>query len=92
MIHDLKLEHEHFKAVKSGIKKFEIRRNDRGYSVGDKLVLHEIVYVGEEMNELEYTRRNITVEVKYMLSGPTYGLKEGWVIMSMEVQNENKDI
>ena len=40
-IHELKILPEYFKAQKAGKKNFEIRKNDRDYKVGDKLVLTE---------------------------------------------------
>ena len=40
-IHDLKIWPEHFDAVVSGRKRFEVRVNDRGYEVGDTLHLRE---------------------------------------------------
>ena len=40
-IHELKILPEYFKAQKAGKKNFEIRKNDRDYKVGDKLVLKE---------------------------------------------------
>lgn len=36
-IHELKLEKEYVKFLKSGAKKAEFRENDRGYQVGDVL-------------------------------------------------------
>jgi hypothetical protein len=39
--HDLKTWPEHFKYIKTGIKTFEIRENDRGFEVGDILNLRE---------------------------------------------------
>lgn len=41
MIHELKLRREFFDYVRFGIKKFEIRKDDRGFNVGDTLVLKE---------------------------------------------------
>ncbi|MDQ1839510.1 MULTISPECIES: DUF3850 domain-containing protein [Serratia] len=40
-MHDLKIRPEHFAAVVNDQKKAEFRLNDRGYSVGDLLCLHE---------------------------------------------------
>lgn len=39
MQHDVKCLPEYFGAVKSGTKKFELRYDDRHYSVGDQYIL-----------------------------------------------------
>lgn len=41
MIHELKTWPIHYRAVVSGHKTFEVRRNDRGFQVGDVLRLQE---------------------------------------------------
>lgn len=40
-IHELKIWPEFFDAVDSGKKKFDVRKNDRGFKEGDVLVLRE---------------------------------------------------
>lgn len=40
-IHELKILPEYYKAQVEGKKNFEIRKNDRDYKLGDKLVLQE---------------------------------------------------
>lgn len=84
--HELKTDKEVFEAVFNEFKNFEIRKNDRGFQVGDKLVLLETSYTGEEMSKgkpLEYTGRIVTAYVNYMLSGPKYGLMDGWCILDI---------
>lgn len=39
MNHILDIQDEYFQDIKSGLKKFEIRRNNRNYSIGDDLTL-----------------------------------------------------
>ncbi|TWG61480.1 uncharacterized protein DUF3850 [Bacillus subtilis J26] len=41
VVHHLKIYPEYYDAVLKDVKKFEIRKNDRFYMVGDTLVLHE---------------------------------------------------
>ena len=40
-IHELKIWPQYFDAIASGIKTFEVRKDDRGFAVGDTLVLKE---------------------------------------------------
>lgn len=40
--HELKTVQPHFAHVQSGAKRAEIRRDDRGFAVGDVLVLREL--------------------------------------------------
>lgn len=40
-VHNLKIRPNYFKDVIAEIKKFEIRFNDRGFEVGDLIVLEE---------------------------------------------------
>lgn len=102
MIHKLKTHRKYFEATANGEKPFTVRKNDRGFKVGDVLLLQEIkesvvsafVIRGfkdkEKVNETlcyHYTGREITCEVTYILDDPAY-CKEGYVIMSIRVFKE----
>ncbi len=41
MHHNLKIWPDYFMAVANGLKKFEIRKNDRAYQIGDTFTLQE---------------------------------------------------
>lgn len=41
MIHELKISPEYYMDVVSGVKPFEIRKNDRDFKVGDCVKLNE---------------------------------------------------
>ena len=78
MVHDVKLYVKYFDDVLYGIKEFEIRKNDRGYHVGDTLVLRE--YDG-----MEYTGRHIVRKIKYMHIGTgEYGLSDGYCVLGLQ--------
>ncbi len=87
--HNLKTDPDVFRAVQSGRKTFEIRKDDRGFQLGDYLVLLETKYDGMLMNSdphnypLLYTGAACVRRVTHILHGPIYGLQEGWVIMSV---------
>lgn len=90
MKHELKTDPFVFEAVYEGEKTYEIRFNDRGFALGDKLVLKETVYSGDEMKRgspLEFTGRELFKTVSHILTG--YGLKEGWCILSFKSEINN---
>lgn len=83
--HELKTDPEVFAAVLDGSKTNEIRFNDRDFKIGDRLLLRETRYSGQDMRgpeprPLEYTGRETTRVVSHVLAG--YGLQPGWVILS----------
>jgi len=83
--HELKTDPEVFDAVAEGRKTHEIRKNDRGFKVGDGLLLRRTRYSGAEMKSwphypLEYTGETERRVVSHILEG--YGLSDGWVILS----------
>lgn len=87
MIHSLKLDTKWFDAVAEGFKRFEIRYNDRDYHVGDRLVLQEIEHGPD--GKMDCTGRLIVAQVVFMLTAEEFpqGLKEGYVILSIVVED-----
>lgn len=75
--HKLKIMPEYYRAIERGDKTFEVRKNDRDFRVYDILELKE--FFGGE-----YSGREITAEVTYILDDPEY-CKEGYVIMGIKV-------
>ena len=78
MIHELKILPEYFNDVLSGIKTFEIRKNDRPFCNGDLLALNEY-----DPNEKAYTGASCLVYVDYILDNDDY-CKSGYVVMSIK--------
>ncbi len=62
-VHHLKILPEYFEAVVSGDKCFEIRKNDRGYKVGDILRLNEY-------EDGKYTGNFHVAEITYITDYP----------------------
>jgi len=89
MTHELKCWPEFFQAMLSGSKTFEARRNDRNFKVGDNLVLKERTPADSiHSNEGEYSGREITALVTYILHGSEAnrktGIGEGYCVMSIQ--------
>lgn len=79
MIHNLKINPEYFEAVLSGLKKFEIRKNDRNYKVGDSIIL-------AECSNGEFSGRTFSAEITYIIDN-FEGCKEGYVTFGFEPIN-----
>lgn len=66
---------EYFQAVIDGRKTFELRRDDRGFSIGDTLAL-------TEWNGSDYTGREYRCKIDYILKDYT-GLNPGYAILGI---------
>jgi len=76
-VHDLKCDLDLLRSVAVGRKRFEIRRNDRGFFTFDRLLLR-----GFDRATQEYNGEWVWVLVDYIL--PEYdGLEPGYVVMSI---------
>lgn len=75
VIHELKIDNIYFEDILNNSKKFEIRNNDRGFSVGDIVILKEID------SKRNYTDRKISVKIIYITD---YEQKEGYIVFGFE--------
>lgn len=82
--HELKILPDYYDAVLNGFKGFEIRKDDRGFKIGDTLVLKE--YVNMDGRMVPTGRRPIQANIKYILDWNMFpdGLKEGYCILQLE--------
>lgn len=78
--HDLKTWPNYFGAVMSGAKTFEARVDDRGFDVGDRLMLRE----WEPFTEM-YTGRELERYVTYILRD-TEHVAPGYCILALGLQ------
>lgn len=84
MRHELKISPKYFDAVEQGIKTFEVRKNDRGFAVGDLLRLREFDEKSEAPTEsLKYTGRTCEAAITYILDDKDY-CPEGYVILGIK--------
>lgn len=75
--HDLKTWPKFFGAVLSGAKTFEARKDDRGFAVGDRLVLREW-----DPETDRYTGASLECYVTYILRD-TEHVKPGYCILAI---------
>lgn len=88
MLHELKTWPLYFEQVRNGNKNFEVRKNDRNFSVGDELILKEYVpkgYYEDGLNDDKYTGRIIHRKVSYILRGGEFGIQDGFVVMGLHL-------
>lgn len=72
--HELKIYKEYFEAVLNKSKTFEIRKNDRNYRVGDRIVLNEL-----QDDKKTYTGRYFKGVITYITD---YAQRDGYVVFS----------
>lgn len=79
MTHALKTWPEHYQGIASGKKKFEVRKNDRPFEVGDTLILQEY-----NPDTKRYTGQESTFQISYILHGPGMGIYKDHCVISLE--------
>ncbi|PEA54520.1 RNA-binding protein [Bacillus pseudomycoides] len=77
MLHNLKINKEFFLPVLEQIKTFEIRKNDRDFHIGDKVVLNEW-----DDEKKQHTGRKVNVEITYITD---YEQKDNYVVFSFKL-------
>ena len=77
-VHCLKTWSPFFTAVERGFKTFEVRRDDRGFTVGDVLILQEF-----ESDNKRYTGNMLSRLVAYKLDGDQFGIEAGYCVLGL---------
>ena len=79
MTHELKILHDYFMDIMFEGKNFEIRKDDRDFHVGDKLILKEW-----NPYQSRYTGNYIEAKIDYVHHGNgEYGVAEGYCILAL---------
>ncbi|MCY7464306.1 DUF3850 domain-containing protein [Bacillus safensis] len=73
-VHDLKIMPQYLWAIKTGIKGFEIRKNDREFQVGDILRLREY-------KDGQYTGRLVLGRITFITS---FEQKDNYVVLNFK--------
>ena len=82
--HEVKIAVSYYGDIVSGKKRFELRKNDRGYKVGDSLKMLEF-------KDGKHTGRTIDADIIYMLEDYT-GLEEGYCILGIDVTAHSGEV
>lgn len=77
MTHYLKIDPIYINEIINGNKVFEVRKNDRNFQEGDKIVF-------QEYWNSKYLERRVIAEITYILHS-FIGLKEGYVVLGIKV-------
>ncbi len=80
MTHKLKIHPKFFEAVILGNKTFEIRRNDRNFKVGDRIVLKEY------SKETGYTGESAVFNITYVMTDSKF-VKKGFAVLGIKPYN-----
>ena len=81
--HEIEINIEFWETLKAGIKKAEIRRNDRDYKIGDTLEIYPCDDSGERIGG-NFVVRTIT----HIVHGGRYGIETGYCLLSMGTKTE----
>lgn len=80
MTHALKIWPEFVKDIESETKTFELRKDDRPFTVEDTLLLQEW-----NPKDERYTGKELLFKITYILRDvPKFGLKAGYVILGIK--------
>ena len=80
-IHELKLQQPFFFFFFYNRKKFEVRKNDRNFKVGDRLKLIEFP---------SENPRYVLKDVEYILEGGQHGIEKDYVVLGLkDIPNSN---
>ena len=84
MVHELKTWPGPFQATSCGVKTYEIRRADRGYTLCDILVLREWVPPADPGGKGRYTNSVSVWVVSHVTEGGAWGLPADMVVMAIK--------
>ena len=86
MVHELKTWSQYFGAIAVGVKRFEVRKNDRNFQLGDTLRLMEFDPISRS-----YTGRWLERDVTFVLPGGQFGICDDYCVMSLSDYNANQN-
>ncbi len=86
--HELKVLTPYFGPLADGSKKFEVRRDDRGFQRGDVLWLREFIPDARSPRQ-QWTGNAVFAQIDWILTGGQMGIEAGFVVMSITILSDN---
>lgn len=83
--HKVKIWPEHYRDVKALRKLYEVRKDDRGYRVGDILELQEW-----DPKKEKYTGNELERKIGHILDLEEFGLGQGYVVLGFDFKHLTK--
>lgn len=87
--HKLKCWPQYFDAIERGEKPFEVRRDDRGFQKGDRLLLQRTREGSNHLVDYDLdgnVRRELRRRITYILTGGQFGIEPGYVVLGLETE------
>ena len=90
--HEIKCWPEFFQAIWDGHKTFEVRKDDRGYATGDRLLIRELDPEVKAASSAYHsdgdclTGRSIDAEITYKLPGGKFGIDPDWCVLGIVIK------
>ncbi len=82
LTHWIKLAREFYMPIILGEKRFEVRKDDRLYRVGDYLEMTTVDADGSPLpND---AKRWVSAKITYRLQGGSYGIEDGYVVLGIQ--------
>ena len=80
--HELKIWPSYYDAVRSGAKTFELRKDDRGFAIGDRVHLRE----WDPDHRVDYTGRGAHLEITYIVrDAERFGIMPGYCVFAFQL-------
>lgn len=81
-VHKVKCWTPYYLAIVAGDKKFDVRRDDRGYQKGDYVLLEQFDPTTQKyVTASRGCPFSIEKEIKYILTGGQFGIEPGFVVL-----------
>ena len=82
--HEIEVWPAYFHPISSGEKRFEVRRDDRGFQKGQVLWIREYDYMARSYRD-KHTGNAVFARIDWVLSGGQFGIEPGYIVMSISL-------